>query len=165
MTDSRIVENILEKLGSLAVPMDKRKFTREEYNTLFPRGTVETPLGRVKLGRSQFDKMEGRDAGGRRELLGAMHQTLTDPVVVIREIQDDKSALVYIKSFVEGESGRIHPVISVVVTQEGQNIAITTYRRKLREVRNKIKMAGSIVYVKNDGGGLTNGDASPPVQI
>ena len=149
------IESILEKLVSFAVPMVEREFTREEYNVLFPRGTVETPLGRVKLGKSQFDKMEERDAGGRRELLGAMHQTLTDPIVVIRETRDTKTALVYIKSFTG--NGGINPVISVVVTQDGENIAITTYRRKLREVRNKIKMAGSIVYVKNDGGGLTNG--------
>ena len=164
MTDKLIVENIIEKLGSLAIPMEKREFSREEYNILFPRGTVNTPLGKVKLGKSQFDKMEGRDAGGRQKLLGAMHQTLTDPIVVIQETRDTKTALVYIKTFTGGGGG-INPVISVVVTQDGENIAITTYRRKLREVRNKVKMAGSIVYEKNDGGGPTNGDKSPPSKI
>ena len=50
MTDKTIVENILEKLAFLSVPMDEREFTNEEYNKVFSRGTVITPIGEVKIG-------------------------------------------------------------------------------------------------------------------
>ena len=36
-------------------------FTRENYNTLFPYSKVETPLGAVKLGTHQFEKLEQKD--------------------------------------------------------------------------------------------------------
>ncbi len=52
MTDTSTVEIILEKLAVFAVPIDERDFSNEEYNRVFPRGTVATPIGEVKIERN-----------------------------------------------------------------------------------------------------------------
>jgi hypothetical protein len=44
------VSRITVKLETQALPLGFREFSREEYAKLFPKGTVETPLGIVKLG-------------------------------------------------------------------------------------------------------------------
>ena len=165
MTDTPIVENILEKLASLAVAMDEREFTNEEYNKVFPRGTVITPIGNVKIGKNQFTKLAEKDGGSRRGLIGAMCQTLSDPVVIIREREEGRMAEVFIKSFTVGEGKEESIIVSVVVNIQEAKIAISTYKRKRREVIKKIKKADGIVYIKDNGGSLTNGDFSPPSKI
>ena len=148
MADISTVENILEKLASLAVPMDEREFSKEEYKNIFPDGRVKTPLGDVEIGKNQYEKLRDRDGGKRQALMGAMRQTLSDPVVVIAEAKDDKKAEVYIKSF--SDDGIMNTVMSVVVKKEGQRVSISTYKRKQREVINKIKKADGIVYIKDN---------------
>ncbi|MDR2923420.1 MAG: hypothetical protein LBU85_08790 [Treponema sp.] len=158
MTEAPIVEKILAKLASLAVPMDEREFTNEEYNKVFSRGAVITPIGEVKIGQNQFSKLAEKDGGSRRGLIGAMRQTLADPVVVIREREEARLADVFIKSFTAGEGMKENLIVSVVVDINGAKIAISTYKRKRREVIGKIKKADGIVYIKDNGGSPTNGE-------
>ncbi|GHV93238.1 hypothetical protein AGMMS50268_37410 [Spirochaetia bacterium] len=147
---------IVAKLETMAVPMDIREFSRNEYNRLFPMGTVQTPIGEVKIGANQFDKLSKKDNGSRQMLIGAMRQTLSDPIVIIKEQEDGREAHVYIKSFKkEGKPG-LDTVMTVVVDIDNKKIAISTYKRRKREVGKKIKMAVVIVYVKDEGGDPTN---------
>jgi len=168
MIDTTIVDNILEKLVFFAVPMEKSEFTNEEYNRVFSRGTVETPIGEVKLGKNQFSKLAEKDGGSRQGLIGAMRQTLTDPVVIINEIEEDRKANVFIKSFTVEEDKKeslkdVSLIVAVVVNIQETKIVISTYKRKRREVVNKIKKADGIVYIKDNRGSLTNGEISPPI--
>ena len=158
MTDTSTIESILKKLASLAVPMDEREFTNEEYNRVFPRGIVDTPIGEVKIGQNQFLKLDEKDGGSRQGLIGAMRQTLSDPVIIIREREEARIADVFIKSFTVGEGKKENLIVSVVVDIKGVKIAISTYKRKRREVIGKIKRADGIVYIKDSGGSLTNGE-------
>lgn len=158
MTDTSTVEIILEKLAVFAVPIDERDFSNEEYNRVFPRGTVATPIGEVKIGRNQFSKLAEKDGGSRRGLIGAMRQTLEDPVVIIQEREDERLADIFIKSFLTGADQDVRFILSVVVGIEGVNVAISTYKRKQREVIVKIKKADGIIFIKDNGGSLTNGD-------
>jgi hypothetical protein len=158
MIDAPTVENILEKLSSLAVPMDYREFTNEEYNRIFPRGTVNTPIGEVKIGQNQFSKLAEKDGGNRQGLIGAMRQTLSDPVIIIREQEEARLADVFIKSFKAVEGKKENLIVSVVVDIKKTKIAISTYKRKRREVIGKIKKADGIVYIKDNGGSPTNGE-------
>ncbi|GMO40740.1 MAG: hypothetical protein Ta2F_16740 [Termitinemataceae bacterium] len=90
---------IAEKFEKMAVPMDKVEYTPEEYRRLFPRNEVQTPIGTFKMGKDFFDKLGRKDEGARKELLGASFQTLTDPLIIIRETKDGITSDVYIKSF------------------------------------------------------------------
>jgi hypothetical protein len=87
-----------------------------------------------------------------------MRQTLSDPITIIEEEKDGRKAYIFIKSFKNTEDPR-KPVLimSVVVTIEDTKVAISTYKRKRREVLSKIKKAGVIAYEKDYGASRTNG--------
>jgi len=156
--NSEAVTRIISKLDILTVQMDVREFSKKEYREVFPQGTVKTPIGEVKIGKNQFEKMAEKDNGKRRGLIGAMRQTLADPVVIIQEEKDGRKAYLFIKSFKNTEDSRKPDfIMSVVVTIEEAKIAISTYKRKRREVLNKIKKAGVIAYEKDYGASRTNG--------
>ena len=75
--DAESIENIInritEKLETMAVPIDEREFTIDEYRKVFPQGTVKTPIGKVKIGKNQFSKLAEKDDGKRQGLIGAMY--------------------------------------------------------------------------------------------
>jgi hypothetical protein len=152
------VTRITAKLETWAVPMDIRSFSRKDYREVFPQGTVITPIGEVRIGKNQFEKRDRKDRGKRRGLIGAMRQTLADPIAIIQEEKDGRKAFVFIKSFKnEADPRKPDFIVSVVVTIEGVKVAISTYKRKRREVLNKIKKAGVIAYEKDYGASRTNG--------
>ena len=99
--------------------------------------------------------MAEKDNGKRKGLIGAMRQTLSDPIVIIQEEKEGRKAYLYIKSFMKDEKASI--VVSVVVTIDDSKIAISTYKRKKREMLKKIKMAGVMTYEKGHGTSPTNG--------
>jgi hypothetical protein len=157
-TDNETVIRITAKLEALAVSMDVRDFSIKEYREVFPQGTVKTPIGEVKIGKNQFAKMSEKDNGKRQGLIGAMQQTLADPVAIIQEEKDSRKAHVFIKSFKNTEDPRKPDlIVSVVVSIEDTKVAISTYKRKWREIVNKIKKADVIAYEKDYGASRTNG--------
>ena len=156
--NDELITRITAKLETWAVPMDVREFSRKEYREVFPQGTVKTPIGEVKIGKNQFEKMSEKDNGKRRALIGAMRQTLTDPITIIQEEKDGRKAYVFIKSFKDTEDPqKTGFVMSVVVAIENTKVVISTYKRKKREVLSKIKKAGVIAYEKDYGASRTNG--------
>ncbi|GHV94872.1 hypothetical protein AGMMS50293_11920 [Spirochaetia bacterium] len=150
MTNIPIAEIILNKLKQLAVPMGKQEFSRKEYNRLFPRGAVETPIGKVKLGENQFEKLKAKK---RMDLLGAMHQTLSDPVVIIAEEKDGKRARLYIKTFLDEGDSKTDHLMAVVAIIDDEAVVISTGKRRKGQIENKIKMAGSPLYLKGEEDG------------
>ncbi|GBR73955.1 putative phage portal protein [Candidatus Termititenax aidoneus] len=129
-----------KKFDSMAVPMKIIEFSRENYDKLFPDGKVKTPLGEVKMGEHQFEKLQQ----GRQELLDSMHKTLSDPIAVISEKQDGKWADIYVKSF-KGDN-KLKGVESVVVDQDGIKVSISTHRRNKNNILNKIRSEAKLTY-------------------
>ena len=145
MENKEQASQIVTKLESMAVPMEARIFTREEYNRLFPEGKLNTPLGIVKLGKSQFDKLAAK---GRVDLLGAVYQTLTDPIVILPEVRNGKDSRLYIKSFKEKPDANRKNVMSIVVDIEGEAIVISSGKRRNGQIAAKIKKASIPLYLK-----------------
>jgi hypothetical protein len=140
------VRQITAKLESMAVPMDVREFSREEYNQLFPEGKLNTPLGEVKLGKGQFDKLAAK---GRQELLGAVYQTLTDPIVILSEMRNEKNSRLYIKTFKKSPNDKRENIMSVVVDIDGEAVVISSGKRRHEQIEIKIKKAGIPLYLKS----------------
>jgi hypothetical protein len=146
--NTKAKQRIIDNLDTMAVPMDHQEFSKEAYETLFPDGKLNTPIGEVKIGKNQYEKLRDRDGGIRKRLIGAMYQTLSDPVVIIEEKNNNREAKIYIKSFRKGDNQDVCTVLSVTIEKDGDRISISTYRRKKRKVILKIKKAGGIVYEK-----------------
>jgi hypothetical protein len=79
-------------------------------------------------------------------------------IVIVQEEEDGRKAYIYIKSFKNtDDSQKSDFIMSVVVTIQDTKVAISTYKRKRREVFSKIKRAGVIAYEKDYGASRTNG--------
>ena len=122
-------------------------FTRENYNMLFPRDRIETPLGSVKLGAHQFEKLEQKD---RQYILQAVHDTLADPSIVIKEtgkdvFGEDKISNIFAKSYIF-PSDKVRGIQSVVVSIDEENISITSHQRDISNVVNKIKKPDQLLF-------------------
>jgi hypothetical protein len=158
-TTNEKVNQIIAKLKATPLTIGFREFSREEYKQSFPEGIIKTPLGIVKLGAHQFEKMEKK---GRKGLVAAMFFTLNDPIFIFSEKTDAGEARIYIRSFRElgFESQKVIYVMSVVVDIEGQAIAISTGKRKEKQIIQKIKLARSILYEKERAPSPTIGTGS-----
>jgi hypothetical protein len=109
--------------------------------------------------KNLINKLADKDKGNRKSLIGAMRQTLSDPIVIIPEENDSRKAYIFMKSFINNE--KLSIIVSVVVSIGSDKIAISTYKRKRREIISKIKKAGVITYEKGNGASRTNGIYPP----
>jgi hypothetical protein len=139
-----------EKFVSMAVPMNQLEYNKRNYNKLFPDNMVITPTGEVRLGAHQFEKLK---VNKREYLLGAMYQTLTEPIAVINsEDNKGKKAQLYTKSFRDNEAEKIKSVMSVVVNIDDKKVVISTHRKDIKDIINKIKNAADLIYEKPNSG-------------
>jgi hypothetical protein len=132
------------KFDKLAVYMKHYEFSRENYDKLFPKGEVKTPIGIVKMGRGQYDKLAAKS---RETLLGGVYQTLKEPICIIQERRKDENPVeLYAKSFKKSSKEGINTLISVVVEKEGKKISISTHKRDINNILNKINSPEDILY-------------------
>lgn len=139
-------------LHEVAEPLIEIDFTRENYQALFPRYRIETPLESVKLGANQFEKLEAKD---RQKLLSAVYSTLKTPDLIVDEKKTEidklfgdeveKESHIYAKSFVI--EGKEKAVQSVVVSIDDDNVSISTHERDINNIVNKIKTPDQLLYV------------------
>jgi hypothetical protein len=135
-------QEMLKILNSQADFMEQVPFTSTEYNRLFPFGRIKSPIETVKIGANQYEKLK---ITHREKYLGAMRQTLKDPVIIIEETVNGEKSHLYIKSF--KSAGNKHDfVMSVVVSIGNENIAISTGPRKEKQIIKK--MAGNPLYIR-----------------
>ena len=153
-------KHLERKFVELEEPMKHIEFTRENYDSLFPNNYVATPIGRIKIGEHQYEKLEKEK---RYKYLGAMYQTLTDPIAIINQEDNRGKAKLFSKSF-EHKPKKKDGVISVVVEIDGENISISTHPKYLKRVIDSIKNAADLVYEKPNSG-LTAGNDSKNLAI
>jgi hypothetical protein len=74
--NNETVTRITAKLETWSVPMDVRVFSRKEYREVFPQGTVKTPVGEVKIGKTSLRRWPKRitaNIGGLSGLCGRLY--------------------------------------------------------------------------------------------
>jgi len=151
---AELKDAIRHDLENMAVPRLKVDYTEENFKKLFGEwNRVDTPAGRVTVPHSQFEKLEKEN---RKGWLGAMYQTITDPVLVIQESPERK---LYVKAFTPEKKGVI-TFLSVVIEKDKSQVNITNHEKDMANVLNKIKKADAVVYKKPatiGGGSLTIG--------
>lgn len=129
-------------------------FSRNNFNKLFPRSRIETPLESVRFGSGQFSKFSLRE---RRNLICAVYETLTNPDIVLKEEREDEFGQAafshnYAKNFLMDKNSKM--VQSVVVEIESENVIITSHERPVNEIVGKIKQADQILYIAPEIGSL-----------
>jgi hypothetical protein len=138
-------KRLREKFQNMETHMDKVEYTRENYDGLFPDNKVSTPVGEVKLRNDQFKKLKRKERGN---FLGAMNQTLTDPIAVINEDREGKKSKVFGKSFLDGLPDK-RILMSVI---DHENKGVTTHDRNINNFLNKIKTPTDLLYERQISG-------------
>ena len=104
--------------------------------------SLETPIGRVKMGENQYAKLEEKK---RTREFGMVVQTLRNPDVVFIEQSEAKEgqtterpySLVFIKTFIrDGEKIRYYS--SVTVSKDGMEISVSSHYAKPTKVKEKL---------------------------
>lgn len=150
MSENIELENLKNSLKSalheVAVPLQEIDFTKENYNKLFPRSRIKTPIESVKLGANQFEKLEKKE---RQKILQAVHDTLATPDLIISEEKENvfgekENSHLYAKSYIIDD--KIHGIQSVAVSIDGENVSISTHERDINNIVNKIKKPDQLLY-------------------
>ena len=151
------------KFDNMSVPMDKVKYSRKNYDALFPNGKVSTPLGQRNLRGDQFAKLGRKDKGMRRKYMGGMAQTYNDPIAIINAKRDGEEFEYFGKSFNNLPKNEIMLPVAETIKKgknKGQKQGITTHPRGLNYLLEQIKSPSNLVYKKPDGG-TANMDNNP----
>ena len=141
-TLEQLKAELKQSLIDMAVPRMKVAYTTENFKKLFGEwNRVNTPGGRVTVPFSQFEKLEMEN---RKGWLGAMYQTITDPVFIIQASPEKK---LYVKTFTPERAGVI-TFLSVIIDKDNSQFNITNHEKPLNNILNKIKKADDVVYKK-----------------
>jgi hypothetical protein len=85
-----------------------------------------------------------------------MYQTLSDPVIILAENRDGKESRLYIKTFLDADNTTHVMAVAAIIGNEA--VVISAGKRRKGQIENKIKMAGSPLYLKGgEDGGPTHG--------
>lgn len=142
------LENLLK---SMAMPMpEKIEFTKENFDKYFAGG-VDTPIGKVKVGEHQFQKLKEK---GRQDLIVPMYETLKNPCIIG---ESENGAKLYVRSFIN-ENSRQRNIISVVVDKGGISVSISTHEERALQIAKKIS---GILYKNSAYDGKTHNDDFP----
>ena len=135
-----------------AVPVRELALTRENWAAEFGAdGVVQTPLGEVKMGEHQYEKLEQQ---GRRGKLGMVRPTLESPDVIIEDKSRAKvgeetergSSYVFVKSFVNEEGKRQYFFTSVTVHRNNQEVVISNQEKTGKRISNLLQQ-GEIGWI------------------
>lgn len=114
-------------------------------------GIVSTPIGEVKMGANQYQKMEQPD---RRTKLGMVKPTLTNPDVIIEEsskpkdgrVPERNSSYVFVKAFTNVDGSRDYMFTSVSNLRDGIEIVISNQEKETPRIKRLLK-EGKLAYI------------------
>ena len=152
-TAEQIKNELKPALYDSAIELKEIKFSRENFNKLFPLGFIQTPIETVKLGENQFTKLEVKN---REKYLDLVYQTLFNPSFIINEFRlkngIEELSHNYIKSY--KDDSIIEGFQSIIVTIDKENISISSHNRNLDNLLSKIKIPEQLNYLNPEVGHL-----------
>lgn len=152
-TAEQIKNELKPALYDSAIELKEIKFSRENFNKLFPLGFIQTPIETVKLGENQFTKLEVKN---REKYLDLVYQTLFNPSFIINEFRlkngIEELSHNYIKSY--KDDSIIEGFQSIIVTIDKENVSISSHNRNLDNLLSKIKIPEQLNYLNPEVGHL-----------
>ena len=130
------------------------ELTPENWIALFGEdGTVETPIGNVKMGENQYIKMAQQ---GRNGKLGMIKQTLQTPNVIVEDFRpassvesERDSSYIFVKTFTKDNGERYYHFTSVTVRKDGREVVISNQERTKNRI-SKLLQQGTITWINDD---------------
>lgn len=132
----------MELIADVAPEID---LTIENWDALFGEsGTINTPIGEVKMGENQFAKLMRQ---GREGKLGMIKPTLENPHAIVEDTSEAKgdnvtkraSAYVFIRSFKKSDGSRYYYFTSVTVSVDGKEVVISNQEKSKNRISNLLQ--------------------------
>jgi len=159
-------KDIINTLETDKTIFEERPYTKEEWNLLFPNNKINSPIGQIKLGENQFDKLNPdkpdknnpqRKKQDRRGHLDYIYKTLIDPTFIVKK--DNK--YIFVKEFIRADDSTKR-YSSIIVEKDGLKINISNYGMHLKQIINEIKNADEVINtVEVATNQATNSDSTP----
>lgn len=115
-------------------------------------GTVETPIGVVKMGENQYFKMARQ---GREGKLGMVKPTLQKPNVVVEDyrpasvgVSERDTSFIFVKTFSKEDGSRYYYFTSVTVRKEGREVVISNQERSDKRISTLLQQ-GKVAWIDN----------------
>lgn len=142
---------VLEQMRDGAVEAPHVVLTREAWDEAFGKdGVVDTPIGEVKMGEHQYDKLVERRREGK---FGLIKPTLTSPDFIVEDYRPDEvkggsrdTSYVFVKTFVKGDGSKYYYFASVTVNKDGREVVISNGERRLKRVSTLLQ-TGTIKWI------------------
>ena len=163
---------MLDRMKSIADPMPEVELTPENWmNTFGLSNKIDTPIGEVKMGESQYAKLMEKK---RSKEFGMVVGTITDPDVVFIEPSSAKDgqvteraySYVFVKTF-KKEDENVRYYSSVTVSIDGIEISVSSHyinsnkaKKKLLELNRRYTKT-ALISNSSDGRLAEQQDAVP----
>ena len=132
------VETTINSMKSHASVAPSVEITDENW-----QDNVETPIGNVKMGENQRQKMFVK---GREQQYGMLLETLGRPDIVLEEqdkesdmFHERPSSYLFIKTFIKPDGSKFVHFESVTVSQDGMEVSISSHIIRENQLKNKLK--------------------------
>jgi hypothetical protein len=162
---TRLIE---QALIAHAAPWRVVPFSPAAWALEFPGGVVRTPIGEVKMGEAQQEKLSVRQ---REKYFGLIRPTLEAPAYIVAEVESAErlaererrgervgrpTVIKFIRAF-HDQGSKYHGFMCVTIGQDGLEIAVSASPRKIKQLARAVK-EGAILTA---GSALTGETASP----
>lgn len=136
-------EKIVSRMKDSAEEMRIIEFNEENFNKEFSNGEVATPIGKVKIGKNQFSKIEKGDNGTRGTRFGMAAPTLERPDIILEKHSPKDGAerdtkYLFVKSFKKGND-RVYFFEHVTVSKEGNEVSVSSHDIEASKVKKELK--------------------------
>ena len=123
----------------------------ENWISLFGEdGTINTPIGQVKMGEGQYFKLAQQGRDGK---LGMVKPTLENPVVVIEEerpakngVSERNTSYIFVKTFKKADGSRLYYFTSVTVSKDGKEVVISNQEKSENRI-SKLLQQSKIAWI------------------
>lgn len=152
LTDKEATE-LIERMEATAEIAPTIELTPENWIAHFGEdGTVETPIGIVKMGENQYFKMARQ---GREGKLGMVKPTLKNPDVVVEDFRpasdgtsERDTSYVFVKTFNKEDGSRYYYFTSVTVRKDGREVVISNQERSDKRI-SKLLQQGKVAWIES----------------
>lgn len=159
--DEREISSLLNKMKSQAVTIPYVEITEESWKQYF-----ETPIGNVKMGENQKEKLFNKD---RTNQYGMLAETLSNPDIILEESDQQEnifherpSSYLFIKTFKKRDGSKYVHFENVTVLQGGLEVSISSHIIRENQLKNKMK-SDRLLYKATALDESVNSSAEQPI--
>lgn len=148
LTEQEATE-LIERMEATAEVAPTIELTPENWIAQFGEdGTVETPIGIVKMGANQLLKLYSLK---RTEYFSMIHPTLNTPDVIIEknapaEGAERDSKYLFVKTFIKPDGSRLVHFESVTVQRDGMEVSISSHEAEGKAIQKEMQN-GKILHL------------------